>query len=311
VKVRRPYYAIIAAVLIAATFGLRCGTERATEPDTPVYGVKPDSTDVEVSSTRQFTVEFEATPPQVKWYVDGIRGGSPATGMITPDGLFVAPHDIPPSGYVTITARAVLDTTVGGTAKAVIRSGYGAPSIQVSPDSLTVIVGDSTSFSAAASGCPLGEPSWSVVAISENPDPGGMRSNGTYLAPSAIPSDLTLMVTVESPDCPGKVGLAKAVVRKPEVFVVQFETFSDSSGVMIGRNISCGGLDLAVNGLDQPNEWIIVPYEVRAGGDYAAEIRYKSGEEDVLRVVVSEMGCPNSGTPVEAAFVIDRGDGLR
>jgi hypothetical protein len=70
-------------------------------------------------------------------------------------------------------------------------------------------------------------------------------------------------------------------------------------------------LDLAVNGLDQPNEWIIVPYEVRAGGDYAAEIRYKSGEEDVLRVVVSEMGCPNSGTPVEAAFVIDRGDGLR
>jgi hypothetical protein len=164
----------------------------------------------------------------------------------------------------------------------------------------------------AASASPLSQPSWSVVAISSEYHPAGdIRSDGTYLAPASIPGDITLMVTVESPDCPGKTGIAKAVVLKPQAFVVQFETFSDSSGNMITRNVSCGGTDLAVNGLDQPNEWIIVPYEVRAGGEYSAEIRYKSGEEDVLRVVVSEMGCPDSSSPVESDFVIQNGDGLR
>jgi len=309
---RRSYRLLMAAALIASVIGLRCGTERAADPDLPVYGITPDSVDVEVSSTQQFELEFATIPSEVTWYVDGVRGGSPASGMITTDGLFIAPGEVPSAGYVTVTAEAVLDSSVEETAKVVILSGYGTPSIDVNPDSLTVVLGDSTTFSAAASGCPLSQPSWSAVAVSSESDPSGyMRSNGTYLAPASIPRDIELMITVESPDCPGKKGIAKAVVKKPEVFVVQFETFSDSSGSMIMRNVSCGGSDLAVNGLNHPNEWIIVPYEARAGGEYAAEIHYKSGEEDVLRVVVSEMGCPDSDSPVEADFVIDRGDGLR
>lgn len=308
---RRSYYILIAVVCIAATIGLRCGTERATDPDAPVYGVTPDSVDVEISSTQQFVVEFANIPSEVTWYVDGTRGGSPATGMITPHGLFIAPHEVPPGGYVTITAEAVLDATVREAAKAVIQSGYGTPFIQISPDSVTVILGDSTSFSAAASGCPLADPSWSVATISSGSDPAGdMRSDGTYAAPNTIFGDITLMVTVESPDCPGKKGIAKAVVRKPEMFVVQFEDFSDSSGVAIRRNVSCGLADLAVDGLDKFNEWIVVPYEVRAGGEYSAEIRYKSNDEDFLRVVVAEMGCPNQDPPGEAGFVIDLGDGV-
>jgi hypothetical protein len=311
-KMRRSYWGLIAISFIAAMIGLRCGTERATDPDLPEYGLMPDSVDVEVSSAQQFTLEFATIPSEVTWYVDGVRGGSPATGMITPHGLFIAPHEVPPGGFVTITAEAVLDSSVRETAKAVIRSGYGTPFIQVSPDSLTVILGDSTFFSAVGSGCPLTDPSWSVVAVSSDSDPSGdMRSDGTYLAPAAIPGDITLMVTVETPDCPGKKGIAKAVVRKPEIFVVQFETFSDSFGSAIRRDVSCGGTDLAVDGLDQPGEWITVPYEVRAGGEYSAEIRYKSNYEDVLRIAVSEMGCPSQDPPAETGFVIELGDGLR
>ena len=309
---RRSYWCLILAAFAGALVGLQCGTERATDPDLPVYGISPDSAEVDVSSTPQFDLVFESVPSEVTWYVDGVQGGSPSTGMITTGGLFIAPSEVPTAGYVTVTAEAVLDSSVQETAKVIILSGYGTPSINISPDSMIVVLGDSTSFSAAASGCPLSEPSWSVVAVSSESDPSGlMRSSGTYLAPPSVPRDITLMVTVESPDCPGKKGLAKAVVLKPELFLVQFETFSDSSGVMIKRNVSCGGSDLAVNGLDQPNEWIVVPYDVRAGGEYSAEIRYKSGEEDVLRVVVSEHGCPNSDSPVESNFVIQNGDGLR
>jgi hypothetical protein len=291
--------------------GLRCGTERATDPDLLVYGITPDSAEVEVSSTQQFELDFETVPSEVTWFVNGAQGGSPSTGMITTDGLFVAPKEAPPGGYVTVSAEAVLDSSVRETAKVFILSGYGTPFIGVSPDSALVVLGDSASFSAAASGCPLSLPSWSVAAISSDSDPSGeMRSNGTYLAPASITDDIVLMVTVESPDCPGKKGIAKAVVRKPETFIVHFETFSDSSGSGITRNVSCGGTALAVNGLDQPNEWIMVPYEIRAGGEYAAEIRYKAGAGDDLAVTVMEMGCPDPGSPSEAAFVIDQGVGM-
>jgi hypothetical protein len=308
---RRSYYGLMAVVFIAATIGLRCGKDKGTEPETPEYGVTPDSVSVEVSSTQQFVVEFYNVPGEATWYVDGIRGGNPRTGMITPDGFYIAPHEAPPGGYVTITARAELDSTVRETAKAVIRSGYGTPSLRVSPDSVTVVLGDSVAFSPAASGCPLADPSWSVVAVSPDSDPTGeVRANGTYLAPAAIPDDITLMVTVESPDCPGKKGIAKAVVRKPEMFVVQLEDFSDSSGIMISRATPCSGGGYAVNGLDQPGEWILVPYEIRAGGRYSAEIHYAAGVGDTLRVVVAEMGCPNSPSPVEVDFEMAQGDGL-
>ena len=50
VRMRRSYYILIAVLFVAATIGLRCGTERATDPDTPVYGVTPDSVTVEASA---------------------------------------------------------------------------------------------------------------------------------------------------------------------------------------------------------------------------------------------------------------------
>jgi hypothetical protein len=308
---RKIFYTLMAVALIAAMAGLRCGTEKGAEPEGTVYGVTPDSVNVEVSSTRQFSVEFFNVPGEAIWYVDGVRGGTPKTGMITPEGLFVAPHEVPPAGFVTITARAVMDSLVAETAKAVIQSGYGATAIQVNPDSVAVVLGDSLSFSPSASGCALSSPTWSIMAISPIDDPTGeMRLNGTYVAPADVPDDIALMVTVESADCPGKKGLARVEVLKPELFLVQFEDFSDSSGVWIRRNVSCGGGDYAVDGLDQPNEWIIVPYQPPAGGEYSAEIRFKSNYEDVLRVTVTEMGSPNSDPPSEVSFVIELGDGI-
>jgi hypothetical protein len=312
VRIRRSHSILMVALTVAAAVGIRCGTEKGVGPEIPYYGVTPDSVEVGISSTQQFSVEFATVPSEVTWYVDGVRGGTPRTGMITPEGLYIAPHEVPADGYVTITAEAILETPVRETAKAVIRSGYGTPFIEVDPDSITAILGDSTSFSVASSGCALTDPSWSVVAVSSISYPAGeMRANGTYIAPTTIPGDDTLMVTVESPDCPGKMGIARAVILKPATFVVQFEDFSDSSGVAISRAVECHGGAIAVNGLDHPGEWITVPYEARAGGEYAAEIHYQSGEGDSYRMVVTEIGCPNTSVPQEVDFIIDQGDGFR
>ena len=306
---RRSVYVFI-VIACAAVLGLRCG-EKGTEPEPMHYGISPDSVALNVSSTQQFSATCETGPVEVTWYVDGVQGGSPETGMITPEGLFVAPCEVPPAGHVTITGKAVSDTTFRESAKAVIIGGYGAIFIQVSPDSESVAVGDSVQFVPAASGCPLADPEWSLTPVSGAPgSPGTIRADGTYLAPSSITGDVTLMLTVESPDCPGKKGIAKAVVRKPEAFEVRFEDFSDSSGTGISRATPCSGGGHLVNGLDIPGEWIQVDYQVRAGGEYAAVINYAAAADDTLWVTVTEMGCPSSSSPEEVNFVLDAGTGI-
>ncbi len=45
-----------------------------------------------------------ADDPRVSWYVNGVSGGSPATGTVDVTGLYTAPAVAPPGGQVTIRA---------------------------------------------------------------------------------------------------------------------------------------------------------------------------------------------------------------
>jgi hypothetical protein len=47
-----------------------------------------------------------ADDPQVSWYVNGVSGGSSATGTVDDTGLYVAPAVAPPGGQVTIRATS-------------------------------------------------------------------------------------------------------------------------------------------------------------------------------------------------------------
>lgn len=300
---KRSAYILILLGCVVAILGLRCG-DTGTGPEPPSYGLSPDSTDVEVSSSRQFTLTSETEPLSVVWYVDGTRGGSPETGMITPNGLFIAPHSVPDGGYVTITAEAKSDTTYRESAKAVIMSGYGAVSVQVSPESTAVALGDSVTFLPASSGCPLAMPEWSFVGISPGPGQlGTMRPNGTYVAPSSAFEDFMLMAMVASADCPDKMGIAKIRIVVPEPFKVELEGYTESSGGGIMNTVLCDG-GQAVIGLDAPGEWIEVPYEVKVGGTYTAEIHYGAIEGDILRVSVTEAVCDTSSAPQPVDFVM-------
>jgi hypothetical protein len=307
---RKSLIALLGLACIVAMVGLRCGEDRGTEPELPEYGINPDYADIEVSSVQQFTVAFDTTPAELVWYVDGVRGGSPESGMITPEGLFIAPPEVPPGGSVTITAEAVLDTAVRETATAVITSGYGTPFVSVTPGSASVAVADSAVLSVAASGCPFAEPAWSAIPISPTAgDAGDMKPGGTYVAPAAVADDLILMVRVESSDCPGKQGIAKVVIKKPVRFVVQLEDFTDSYGSGITKTTPCSG-GYAVSGMEVPGEWIEVPFEIPAGGTFVAEIHYAAQVNDVLEAALTIYGCPNPPSPGEIDFRMAQGNGL-
>jgi hypothetical protein len=201
-----------------------------------------------------------------------------------------------------------LDSVVRENAKAVIQGGFGASFVRVFPDSVSVGVGDSITFSLMASGCPFDDPAWSVLDLSSG-SLGDIRANGTYVAPALVSDDLTMMIMVESPDCPGKRGIAMAAITKPDAFVIELEDFTTSFGSGISKTIPCSG-GFAVSGLDQPGEWIEVPFEVHAGAEYLAEIHYAAGVGDILIATVAAQGCGSWGSTPEAEFQMGQGNGL-
>lgn len=95
---------------------------------THLYGaeslvVTPNNESVQVGLTRQFTATVSGLASStVMWSVNGVVGGDPMGGTITPAGLFTAPVMVPPLGTSTIAAVSTMDPTVMGNAIAQVKN---------------------------------------------------------------------------------------------------------------------------------------------------------------------------------------------
>jgi hypothetical protein len=296
------------AVGLAVTAGLRCGSDTGMEPEVDESGLVPTRATVEVSSSRLFEAAFGGEYPEVSWWVDGIPGGSVEAGMITPEGVYIAPPQVTETGSVTVTAKAVGDTLRQASADVTLVRNSGTAYIEVDPGRSTVALFDSLVFGYTASGCPPTDPDWSIQLISgASVDIGWIDASGTYFPPRFPSGDFELLITAKSNDCEDKTGIARVAVKVPEHFYVEFEDFTETNGPDIDRDVSCGG-GLGITGLDEPGEWITVPVEIPAGGRYTAYLRYAAGFTDRMDVTVTFEDGPY-GTP-QAAFVLDQGNGV-
>ncbi len=293
---------------LAVTAGLRCGSDGGMEPELTDSGLNPARATVEVSSSRKFEATFGGRYPEVSWWVDGLPGGSPETGMITPEGLYIAPPEVPGGGSVTIMAIAFNDTLLQASAKVTLQKGSGTAYVEISPGYTAVAIFDSLEFGYSASGCSSSDPTWSIQVISgASTDIGAIDANGTYFPPRFPSGDFELLITAKSNDCEDKTGIARVIVKVPEQFYVEFEDFTESHGSEITKGVSCGG-GVGITGLDEPGEWISVPVRIPAGGRYTAYIRYAAGTTDRLDLTVTVEDGPY-GTPT-ATFIRDEGSGV-
>ena len=74
------------------------------------------SADTRLGATTQFTATVaNSTNKTVTWQVNGITGGSTATGTISSAGLYTAPEVVPSQNPVTISAISQAQPTVSGT----------------------------------------------------------------------------------------------------------------------------------------------------------------------------------------------------
>jgi uncharacterized protein (DUF1800 family) len=77
--------------------------------------VSPATATIRAGSQQSFSATVTGSTNQgVTWLVNGVAGGSAATGMITAQGMYTAPVTLPNPNTVTITATSAADATKQG-----------------------------------------------------------------------------------------------------------------------------------------------------------------------------------------------------
>ncbi|HEV2646780.1 MAG TPA: DUF1800 family protein [Acidobacteriaceae bacterium] len=173
-------------------------TPPSTQPQVTVQG----AAQVRLGSTAQFTATVTNEPSStVSWQVNGVNGGSAATGTISSTGLYTPPTTIPATNPITITAISTAAPTVTGSANEsiwnpvpVISSAVATQNYGASNGVLTVmgtgfvsgaqiLVGGaatSTTFVSSttlqAASAPIGSGATTLSVAVTNPNPGSVTT---------------------------------------------------------------------------------------------------------------------------------------
>ena len=128
--------------------------------------------------------------------MNGVTGGSPATGLISSAGLYLTPSPALAGGSVTVTATSVADASQSATATVTIQNA-----VTVSPSSVTLAIGTTQQLTATVNDVASAQVVWMVGGM-----PGGSAASGTisatglYTAPQAVPSSTVTVTAADASD---------------------------------------------------------------------------------------------------------------
>ena len=180
--------------------------------------VAPSTASLAVGATKQFTASVTNTANMaVTWKVNGVTGGSAATGTITTAGVYTAPASVAASTVVTVVAVSQADTTKSGSAQVTINPAATNPvTVMVTPTSASLNAGGTQQFIATVANTANKAVTWSVNGVS-----GGSAATGTittaglYTAPASLAAKTTVTVAAVSQADPTKSGSAQVTVTPP------------------------------------------------------------------------------------------------
>lgn len=87
--------------------------------------VSPATATIRAGSQQSFSATVTGSTNQgVTWLVNGVAGGSAATGMITAQGMYTAPVTLPNPNTVTITATSAADATKQGSSAVTLETRF-------------------------------------------------------------------------------------------------------------------------------------------------------------------------------------------
>ncbi len=190
------------------------GSVQAPPPPPPSISVavNPRSATVLLGKTVPFSATVSnASNQTVTWSVNGVAGGSAASGTISASGVYSAPTDLPANANVQVTATSQADTTKSAAATATISSDI---SVSLSPGASAVELGTTQTFqvSVASAGQPDTTVRWSLSGPTCPTNCGAIDANGKYAAPQILPSPASVTVTATSAADPSRKNSANVTI---------------------------------------------------------------------------------------------------
>jgi len=190
--------------LAACASGPGGGSTPPPPPPQITVTIAPNSGTVLLGNTLAFSATVTNTSDtSVFWSVNGISGGSPQVGTISPDGLFTAPADLPPGGKVQVAATSHADSSKSSTAGLTVSSDIA---VSLSPVSSSVELGALQSFHATITSGGKPDPAirWSLSGTACPNNCGAVDVNGNYTAPAILPTSPSVTLTAISVADPSK-----------------------------------------------------------------------------------------------------------
>ena len=174
--------------------------------------VAPTAASVNLSATKAFTATVTGSSnTAVTWYVNGIAGGSAATGTISSAGLYTAPTALPSPATVTVKAISVANTASSAQATVTLTTQPPPPvTVAVSPTAASVQLGQTQTFTATVTNSTNTAVTWSVNGTTGGSTAlGTISTAGVYTAPAAAPSGA---ITVKATSVASSTASAQATV---------------------------------------------------------------------------------------------------
>ena len=199
------------ASLVLLLLGLLAFCSPPPPPPQVTIRVVPSHPRVHVNRTVQLTATVENSDnTAVTWRLGGDGCSGATCGMISADGLFTAPPNVPDPAQVRVTATSVADPSKAYTAVITV---LPAVEITVTPLDPTVGVGRSLKFTATVRNADNPATVWSVAG----PDCSGngcgtVSAEGLYSAPTLVPGVPTVTITATSVEDPVTSGSATALI---------------------------------------------------------------------------------------------------
>jgi len=175
----------------------------------------PTTAALQAGQTTQFQATVtNATNTAVTWAVNGVAGGSAATGTVSTAGLYTAPASESGLGQITVSATSVQDPAIQATATVTLQQ---TATVTISPTSATTDAGGAAiPFTASVTGVSNTAVAWSVNGVAGgNPTVGTVDANGKYTPPATAPSPATVTVTATSAADATKSASAQVTITPP------------------------------------------------------------------------------------------------
>lgn len=230
-RVRSSWAAALLFISITFTGCGAGGSNNSTSPLPPPpplpvnVGIAPPTATIALGATQQFTATVaNSTNTSVAWTVNGIAGGTSATGTITTSGLYTAPQILPIPASVTIGAISVANTSASASAIVTISSGFtftmaGPPLLDA---------GASAAYTSALTPAAGSNPSTAITwSLTGNTCPacGTLITNGpnaTFTAPQTNSATVVTVTATPAADPTKAASIAVTInpVQQPPITVV-------------------------------------------------------------------------------------------